>query len=947
MNNSYQPLTIEQFWLQQWNDHDLFKTNINKNSDNNYSICLPPPNVTGSLHLGHVLQHSAMDTLIRYHRMNGYNVLWQIGTDHAGIATQLVVENQLAQHKIDKSDIGREQFIDKVKLWKKESSNNIITQMKRLGLACDWQRESFTMDDNFSKIVKQVFIDLFHKNKIYKDKSLVNWDPRLKTALSDLEVTTTEIESKIWHIKYLIANSDLYIEIATTRPETMFGDVAIAINPDDDRYQHLIGKTAIIPIINKEIPIITDNSVDKNFGSGCVKITPAHDFHDYDLGVTHKLPMINIMTLDAKLNHHCPAHYQGLECIPARTKLINELTTIGHILAIKPHLISMPINEKTGTEIQPLLTDQWFMDMSEMASKALNQVLNNNIEFIPAHHINTYKHWMKNIKNWCISRQLWWGHRIPAYYKPNSNQPIIAHSLEEDELYQQQVKTGELVQDESVLDTWFSSALWCFATLGWPEKTDVIKYFFPTTVLVTGFDIIFFWVARMIMMTEECTKQIPFKQVYITGLVYDIHGKKMSKSKGNVIDPLDIINGINYDDLIKKRTNNLINSKQQSAVVNSTKQNYPNGFKAFGADALRWYMLNVNSNNAEIKFDINQVVAASAFANKIWNAGKYVLMQVQKYSTLLQLDNFNYANYITLDQDQYHAQYDAIDLININIINTINLLVKEVNNNIKDYRFDWLTNNIYNVFWHDFCDWFLELNKITLKSSLSTNTGDQPCQLKKAVNTLAWCFDALLKIMHPLIPFITEEIWQQLAKFLYTNKTKFLIENLYPNLPLTHNKISLLGAIDISQDFITQLKEIIMFIRGIRATKSIMPNQTVDLVIHHQQHSNLSQYFPYLKTLAKVNKITVSNNTLSYIVNNHISIEIIANINKKAEIEKNIKKLNLLLKNTENLKEKLANTSYQQKAPSAIIEKDKQRLSQEEITIKQLKSIIDELNQSE
>jgi valyl-tRNA synthetase len=934
MNNNYQPLMIESFWNEQWISNNLFITTINPNNHNNYSICLPPPNVTGSLHLGHVLQHTAMDTLIRYHKMNGYNVLWQIGTDHAGIATQIVVENKLKNDGKTKEDLGRDHFIHEVKKWKEISGGTIITQMKRLGLACDWDREAFTMDDNLSQIVKQVFIDMFHKGKIYKSKALVNWDPVLKSAISDLEVTTKDYNGNIWHIKYQLQNSKNYIEIATTRPETMFGDVAIAVHPQDDRYKNLIGENVIIPISNRVIPIIASDTIDQAFGSGCVKITPAHDFHDYELAVALNLDMINIFTPQAILNNNCPSEYIGLDYLTARNKLIVALTELGYIIDIKPHKISMPINERTGTVIQPMLTEQWFMKMDEMAVKALSRVLENDIEFIPTHHINTYKHWMSNVKDWCISRQLWWGHRIPAYYKVSTGELVVAKSIEEDCVLQQQVKEGILLQDESVLDTWFSSALWCFATLGWPKPTKEMQRFFPTSVLVTGFDIIFFWVARMIMMTEECTGKIPFHQVYITGLVYDIHGKKMSKSKGNVIDPMDIINGISFDDLIIKRTSNLMNPKQKDDIIKHTKKDYPAGFKSFGADSLRWYMLSVNTNGAEIRFDINQIEAARLLANKIWNAGKFVLMQLEKYNNLVDKDCFYYADYITINSDG-HISTNTIDLINIDMINKINRLVKEVKHNLENYRFDWLTHNIYEIFWNEFCDWFVEMNKIHLNQDLHT--------IKKSINTLGWCFDSLIKILHPLIPFITEEIWQHIAMHLYTNKKTFLIENHFPSFELANNKISLLGLIYEADCFLIELKAIVGTIRQIRAQRSICPSVKVELLINHKESINLDQYFPYIQSLAKISIIETKDAILPNIVNSNITIDIVAQINTAEEIKKNQNKLEKSIKNAEKLRHKLADDKYLQKAPSSIIDKDKLLLAQEEATIIQLRNTIQSL----
>lgn len=919
MNNNYQPLDLEAFWMNQWNAKNLFNTNINDHN-NNYCICLPPPNVTGSLHLGHVLQHTAMDILIRYHKMKGYNVLWQIGTDHAGIATQIVVENQLKEQNLTKEDLGRVDFIEKVKSWKEQSGGTIIKQMKRLGLSCDWQREAFTMDDNLSQVVKKVFIDMYQKGKIYKTKSLVNWDPALKTAISDLEVATKEQDGHIWHIKYMIQDSTDFIVVATTRPETMFGDVAVAVHPEDARYSKLIGKSVIIPIANKFIPIVASNTVDKDFGSGCVKITPAHDFHDYELGRSLNLPMITILTQDAKMNEECPSDFIGMECLAARKKLVADLDTLGALIETKAHKISMPINERTGAVIQPMLTEQWFMQMNDMAKEAVSNVMNGSIEFIPEHHINTYNHWMKNIRDWCISRQLWWGHRIPAYYKAFGDEPIVATSLEEDEQLQKQVQSGELIQDESVLDTWFSSALWCFATLGWPDNTPEMEKFFPTNVLVTGFDIIFFWVARMIMMTQECTGKIPFHQVYVTGLVYDIHGEKMSKSKGNVIDPIDVIHGISFEDLVVKRTSSLMNPKQKDEIIKHTKKDYPDGFKSFGADPLRWYIASANTNGAEIRFDINQIESARLFANKIWNAGKFVLMQVEKYQDLISKDQFDYSQYLkTISSNKL----SSADLINIDMINTLNLLIAEVENDLQHYRFDWLTHNIYEVFWNEFCDWFVEINKIHMQDGTNTIV------IQKSVNTLAWSFECLLKILHPIIPFITEEIWQHLAPYLYSNKTEFLIQN-------SCNKLSLSTDTSLAAAFMLELKEIIIAIRGIRAERNIAPGVKVSLKINHKSGTDISNYFAYIKSIAKISEIEVCTNNLPNITNSQITFDIIAEINKEEEIQKSQIKLERHLKNVEKIKLKLSDDNYVNRAPAAVVEKDRILLATEEDSIRQL-----------
>ncbi len=862
LDKTYSPKDIENKWYQIWESSGYFKPTFKEDAEN-YCIQLPPPNVTGTLHMGHGFQHTIMDILIRYHRMLGFNTLWQPGTDHAGIATQIVVERQLEAKGISKNQLSREDFIKKVWEWKEISGDIITKQMRRLGASCDWSRERFTMDDDLSKAVIEVFVNLYEKGYIYRGKRLVNWDIRRQTAVSDLEVVSVEEEGKLWHISYPIKDSNLTIVIATTRPETMLGDVAVAVNPNDERYKTLIGKYAILPLVNREIPIIADEYVEISFGTGCLKITPAHDFNDYEIGKRHNLEMINIFTLDGYINENAPEKYRGLDKNTARLQIIADLEAKGLLLETKPHKLMVPRGEKDDVIIEPMLTDQWFMKMQDFADIGLDLVKKNEVQFIPNNWRTTYNQWLENIKDWCISRQLWWGHRIPAYYDEFNN-VYVARSLND---AIKQAKTEKLIQDNDVLDTWFSSALWCFTTLGWPNKTKELEEFLPSNVLVTGFDIIFFWVARMIMLTQEFTGNVPFKEVLITGLIQDAHGNKMSKSKGNIIDPLDLVDGISVDELIIKRTANLLQPKQKENIAKQTKKDYPDGFLAFGADALRFSFASMATHGREIRFDIKRIEGSRNFCNKLWNASRFVLMNLNNNKEFINI-SCNDLNFI----DKW-------------IITLINRLISEIDFGYKTYRFDLVAQKLYEFVWNEYCDWYLELAKVNISSDSNKIS---------TINTLLKTLDGILKLLHPIIPFITEEIWQ---KFIHMK-----------NDSLNNYKSIMIADYPAKEDFeennesiekVNFLKEIVVNIRNLRAQMNISPAEKVSILIEvKEDFKNLiSEFIPYIFILAKASEVNIidkftEDNTFAPIAVIGSSIRVML----KLELDINAEKLGLLEK---------------------------------------------------
>ena len=899
IDKAYTPASIEYSWQDYWEKNGYYKPS--KQGDA-YCIMIPPPNVTGSLHMGHGFQLTLMDVLIRHKRMQSYNTLWQPGTDHAGIATQMVVERQLSQKNINKHDLGRDKFIEAVWAWKEKSGGQITQQMRRLGASVDWSRERFTMDEGLSKAVSEVFIRLFEQELIYRGKRLVNWDPKLKTAVSDLEVVNEPTKGHLWHIKYPLTDTDNFVVIATTRPETMLADVAVAVHPEDKRYLHLIGKTINLPLTKRKIPIIADQHVDSNFGTGCVKITPGHDFNDYEVGKRHNLPIINIFTPEANINENAPSEFQGLDRFSARKTLINLLTEQQLLAKTVPHDYVLPKGDRTGEILEPYLTDQWFIKMESLAKPAIDAVKQEKIKFYPENWTKTYYQWLENIQDWCISRQLWWGHRIPAWYD-DEGKIYVAHTEQAVREKYNLSTEHTLKQDEDVLDTWFSSALWPFSTLGWPDNPDPdMSTFYPTNVLVTGFDIIFFWVARMVMMALKFTQKIPFHHVYITGLIRDSHGQKMSKSKGNILDPVDLIDGISLEALIEKRTSSLMQPQMAAKIEKLTRKEFPQGITGYGTDALRFTYCALATTGRDINFDISRLQGYANFCNKLWNAARYVNLQqtqIGKASNQVELSAFD-----AWIQSRFQS------------------VLSQVNHHINTYRFDLLAQTCYDFVWHEFCDWYIELSKPILQNQKNSPL----CQ--GTLNTLSHILEQILTLLHPIIPYITEEIWQKTSA--YTNKSsKTIMTQTYPKQNAT--------LIDTELELeINWLKSIITAIRTIRAEMQISPKTTIPMLLQHGNASDqarIEKYTQFITQLAKIGTINwlkaeeSSPPAATQMINSlEIHIPLKGLINLDEAILRLDKKLEKLTKETDKLSTKLNNPNYIKQAPEHLVKQDKQLL---------------------
>lgn len=932
MEKTYNPQDIEQPLYEHWEQQGYFKPHGDTRQES-FCIMIPPPNVTGSLHMGHAFQQTIMDTMIRYQRMQGKNTLWQAGTDHAGIATQMVVERKIAAEEgKTRKDYGRDAFIEKIWEWKAESGGTITRQMRRLGNSVDWERERFTMDDGLSDAVKEVFVRLYKENLIYRGKRLVNWDPKLRTAISDLEVENRESKGSMWHIRYPLADGAKtadgkdYMVVATTRPETVLGDTGVAVNPEDPRYKDLIGKFIVLPFVNRRIPIVGDEHADMEKGTGCVKITPAHDFNDYEVGRRHQLPMINILTFDGDIRelaqvYDCngeesdvysaaiPAEFQNLERFAARKAIVAAVDALGLLEEVKPHDLTVPYGDRGGVVIEPMLTDQWYVRTAPLAKVAVEAVEQGDIQFVPKQYENMYFSWMRDIQDWCISRQLWWGHRIPAWYDAEGN---VYVGRTEEEVRSENSLGAEVAlnQDEDVLDTWFSSGLWTFSTLGWPENTEALRTFHPTSVLVSGFDIIFFWIARMIMLTmhfikdEDGKPQVPFKTVYMTGLIRDDEGQKMSKSKGNVIDPLDMVDGISLEDLLEKRTGNMMQPQLAEKIRKRTEKQFPNGIEPHGTDALRFTLAALASTGRDINWDMKRLEGYRNFCNKLWNASRFVLMNTE-------------------DQDcGFNGGEMELSLADRWIIAEFNQTVKAYRDALDNYRFDIAANILYEFTWNQFCDWYLELAKPVM-------TGGTEAQLRGTRNTLVNVLEALLRLAHPIIPFITETIWQRVKVLKNISDDTIMLQ---PMPAFDTAKVDEAALNDTEW-----LKQAIVAIRNIRAEMNLSPSKKLDVLLRGASPAvvqRVTDNHSFLKTLARLDSITCLAaddkgpvSVTKIIDGAELLIPMADLVDKTAELERLAKEVTKLDVEIGKIESKLSNEGFVSRAPEAVVAKERERIA--------------------
>ena len=941
---SYEPAPIEAFWGPEWEKRGIAEASLEDGKED-FCVQLPPPNVTGTLHMGHAFNQTIMDGLVRHARMSNKNTLWVPGTDHAGIATQIVVERQLDAQKISRHDLGRESFLKKVWEWKEESGSTITRQIRRLGASIDWSREYFTMDPKMSAAVVEVFVTLYEQGLIYRGKRLVNWDPVLGTAVSDLEVVSTEEQGSLWHIRYPLSDGSGQLIVATTRPETLLGDVAVMVHPDDERYRHLIGKTVDLPLCERSIPIIADSYVDMSFGTGVVKVTPAHDFNDYAVGQRHQLPLIAVLTLDAKINENAPKQYQGLDRFTARKQIVADLESAKLLDKVQPHTLMVPRGDRTQTVIEPMLTDQWFVAMSKpspdncyqpgqsIAGAALHAVTSGDIKLVPENWINTYTQWLENIQDWCISRQLWWGHQIPAWYG-DAGEIFVARSEDEAKSKAKAAGyAGSLRRDDDVLDTWFSSALVPFSSLGWPKQTKELEHFLPSSVLVTGFDIIFFWVARMVMMTCHFTGKVPFHTVYVHGLVRDAEGQKMSKSKGNTLDPIDLIDGIDLDSLVNKRTSGLMNPKQAESITKKTKKEFADGIPPFGTDALRFTFASLASLGRNINFDQKRCEGYRNFCNKLWNATRFVLMNCpgdEKDNGFAPCDN--------QCGPEGYLDFSAADRW---IVSILQRTEADVAKGFADYRFDNIATAIYQFVWDEYCDWYLELAKVQLQTGT-------PAQQRATRRTLLRVLETILRLAHPIIPFITEELWQTIGP----KSGKNLSQQPAQSIALQAYPVSEPNKIDPkSEAWMNEVKAIVDACRNLRGEMQISPAQKLPLWISGDR-SFLEKAVPYLSALAKLSEVKIVDNESDLerdapespiaLVGQH-KLLLKVEIDPKVEQLRLSKEIARLAGEINKCQSKLGNEGFVARAPAEVIDQEKKRLAEFEASHAKLSQQLNKL----